>query len=110
MYPFSQGLPGSIKSVVTSRSFKHLRTSLDGELRTIIGTNMLWGASEYEQIEQLIDDVLRSNPTVNQNAQTLSCILINDAEYPEFSSLGCSCHHNIIAPHVVFIFWPKSDT
>ena len=63
IYPFSQGLPGSTKSVVTSRSFNHLRTAFavnsgpkDREVITITEPTKIHGnvfsTGELEGIEQ----------------------------------------------------------
>ena len=55
---------------------------------------------------QLVDYILRANVTIHPHSQTFPGVFIKDGEYPKGPALRCPCHHEIIAPDVVFMFWP----
>ncbi len=110
IYPFSQGLPGSIKSVVTSRSFNHLRTAFEvnsGPLSERMYPRVPLNMNRQNSCS--ITSWETASPWI-RIYQALPDIFINDSEYSECSSFSCSCHHGIIAPDMILTFRPQSDT
>ena len=110
IYPFSQGLPGSINSVFTPKRFNHLLTALavnSGPLSDLMCSGIplkmiswnSWSITSCEVIRRLY-----------QYRQAFPGVFIDNIEYAKCSSFSCPGYHEIITPNMVLKLWPQPDT
>ena len=75
-----------------------------GELRAIVGADVLRDdASEDDDLEQLVDHVLRFELTLHLYRQAFPGVFIQDREYPEGPAIRCPGGHEVIAPDMVLV-------
>ena len=111
MYPFSQGLPGSMYRVATPSSCNQSLTALAVNSGPL-SERMYWGgsASGQEKSVKLIQHVLCSEPSPHHDTQTLPGVFIQNGQQAQRSPIRGPVHYEIIAPYMVFEFRPQSYT
>ncbi len=71
---------------------------------------MLWHPLENEELESLVNDILRTDTTIYQCRQTLFGIFVKYGQYSKCLTIRCSVNHVVIAPYMVFAFWSAPNT
>jgi len=61
-------------------------------------------------IAKPVEDIITSEPSSHIYRETFPAILVNDGEEPQRSTIVCSRHHEVVAPHVVLIRWSQPYT
>jgi hypothetical protein len=110
IYPFPQGLPGSINKVFTPSRVSHFLIVLAVNSGPLSERIYPGNATKNEQLKQEINYILISDLAGYQHRQTFSGVFINDIQYFEGSAISREVYHKIVAPDMALVFRPEPDT
>ncbi len=80
-----------------------------GELRPVVGSNMLGLAVADEQLSQNVEHILTVQFALHIDGQALTGVFIDDRQHPKGATVMCPIHDEVIGPDVVASHRPKPD-
>jgi hypothetical protein len=106
-------LPGAagfnVKGLNTHRG-QPLTNGLGRELPAIVRSDILGGAMSDEKLCETKKHIIRSQPSLCHNGQTLTGVFIDDRENLDGPPIMGPGHHKIIGPDMVSVGRSKPDT
>jgi hypothetical protein len=74
---------------------------LSEEFRAVVGTDVLWNATQDEQIGQDVDDVDRFETARHANGEAFVGELVDDVEQADFAPVMGALLEKVVGPDVV---------
>ena len=82
-----------------------LSYSFSNKLRAIVGADVVWNASQDEQVRQGVNDIGGVELALDVDRQTFSGILVDDVQYPEGFAIIRTVMHEVVRPNMVLVQW-----
>ena len=86
----------AILPLLRSNSFDPAFDSLSDELGVVIGPNVVWHASQDEQIGQCINNFGRVLLSLHPDCKAFSAVIIQDVERSECSAIISTMMHKVV--------------
>ena len=84
--------------------------SFGRKLRTIIRADVLGHSPRCHQPRQTLEHIIATEIPCDIDREALSGMLVDHRQHPEASAFFCSSLYEVVAPHMILVLRPESDT
>jgi len=90
-----------MNSVITSSLFSLLANSQSREFRAVIGADLFWHSSPYEQLIELVQNMPEPDPLGHMERKACPGIFVDDSQDRQRPSVRSPVHRHIVAPNMI---------